>query len=65
MAAERARRADVIDGLLEADDDGEGAVTMRSAAPRLAVVRGLDPEQRYRRPAGWPDADTGQVGSRR
>lgn len=27
-AAERARRADVIDGLLEADDDGEGAVTM-------------------------------------
>ncbi|WP_328743127.1 AAA family ATPase [Streptomyces caniferus] len=28
VAAERARRADVIDGLLEADDDGEGAVTM-------------------------------------
>ncbi|GHB51031.1 DNA helicase [Streptomyces cirratus] len=28
VAAERARRADVIDGILEADDDGEGAVTM-------------------------------------
>ncbi|MER0245774.1 RNA polymerase recycling motor ATPase HelR [Streptomyces sp. HSW2009] len=28
VAAERARRADVIDGLLAADDDGEGAVTM-------------------------------------
>ncbi|MFE3548342.1 RNA polymerase recycling motor ATPase HelR [Streptomyces kronopolitis] len=28
VAAERARRADVIDGLLRADDDGEGAVTM-------------------------------------
>ncbi|MEV8533799.1 RNA polymerase recycling motor ATPase HelR [Streptomyces sp. NPDC051211] len=28
VAAERARRADVIDGLLQADDDGEGAVTM-------------------------------------
>lgn len=28
VAAERARRADVIDDLLEADDDGEGAVTM-------------------------------------
>ncbi|MEU5541475.1 RNA polymerase recycling motor ATPase HelR [Streptomyces sioyaensis] len=28
VAAERARRADVIEGLLEADDDGEGAVTM-------------------------------------
>jgi DNA helicase IV len=28
VAAERARRADVIDGLLEADHDGEGAVTM-------------------------------------
>ncbi|MFJ6793524.1 RNA polymerase recycling motor ATPase HelR [Streptomyces sp. NPDC091268] len=28
VAAERARRADVITGLLEADDDGEGAVTM-------------------------------------
>ncbi|MEU8995700.1 RNA polymerase recycling motor ATPase HelR [Streptomyces caniferus] len=28
VAAERARRADVIDGLLKADDDGEGAVTM-------------------------------------
>ncbi|MEU7060218.1 RNA polymerase recycling motor ATPase HelR [Streptomyces sp. NPDC046197] len=28
VAAERDRRAGVIDGLLEADDDGEGAVTM-------------------------------------
>ncbi|MFB7618032.1 RNA polymerase recycling motor ATPase HelR [Kitasatospora sp. NPDC056181] len=28
VAAERAGRADVISGLLEADDDGEGAVTM-------------------------------------
>ncbi|HEY5832897.1 RNA polymerase recycling motor ATPase HelR [Streptomyces sp.] len=28
VAAERARRADVIDNLLAADDDGEGAVTM-------------------------------------
>ncbi|MER0483625.1 RNA polymerase recycling motor ATPase HelR [Streptomyces sp. Edi2] len=28
VAAERARRADVIDGILAADDDGEGAVTM-------------------------------------
>ncbi|WP_130796473.1 RNA polymerase recycling motor ATPase HelR [Streptomyces otsuchiensis] len=28
VAAERARRADVIDGLLAADADGEGAVTM-------------------------------------
>ncbi|WP_103500809.1 RNA polymerase recycling motor ATPase HelR [Streptomyces sp. SM14] len=28
VAAERARRADVIDGLLEADADGESAVTM-------------------------------------
>ena len=28
VAAERARRADVIDNILEADDDGEGAVTM-------------------------------------
>lgn len=28
VAAERARRAEVIDGLLRADDDGEGAVTM-------------------------------------
>ncbi|MBP0454834.1 AAA family ATPase [Kitasatospora sp. RG8] len=28
VAAERASRADVISGLLEADDDGEGAVTM-------------------------------------
>ncbi|MFD3540118.1 RNA polymerase recycling motor ATPase HelR [Streptomyces sp. NPDC058662] len=28
VAAEHARRADVIDGLLAADDDGEGAVTM-------------------------------------
>lgn len=28
VTAERARRADVIDGLLEADADGEGAVTM-------------------------------------
>jgi superfamily I DNA/RNA helicase len=28
VTAERVRRADVIDSLLEADDDGEGAVTM-------------------------------------
>ncbi|MEV6955589.1 RNA polymerase recycling motor ATPase HelR [Streptomyces sp. NPDC051183] len=28
VAAERARRADVIDGILAADDDGDGAVTM-------------------------------------
>lgn len=28
VAAERARRADVIDGILAADEDGEGAVTM-------------------------------------
>ncbi|MFF9477736.1 RNA polymerase recycling motor ATPase HelR [Streptomyces sp. NPDC014733] len=28
VAAERARRADVIEGILRADDDGEGAVTM-------------------------------------
>ncbi|MFD4832681.1 RNA polymerase recycling motor ATPase HelR [Streptomyces uncialis] len=28
VAAERARRADVIDSLLRADDDGEGALTM-------------------------------------
>jgi hypothetical protein len=50
VAAERARRADVIDGLLEADDDGEGAVTMlrgqdlQDSLIDESALPGIDPE---------------------
>ncbi|WP_405736157.1 AAA family ATPase [Streptomyces sp. NBC_01537] len=50
VAAERARRADVIDGLLEADDDGEGAVTMlrgqdlQDSLIDESALPGTDPE---------------------
>lgn len=47
-AAERARRADVIDGLLEADDDGEGAVTM---------LRGRDLQDTLIDESGLPGAE--------
>ncbi|QES46861.1 AAA family ATPase [Streptomyces venezuelae] len=48
VAAERARRADVIDGLLEADDDGEGAVTM---------LRGRDLQDTLIDGSGLPGAE--------
>ncbi|MEV7468930.1 RNA polymerase recycling motor ATPase HelR [Streptomyces kronopolitis] len=50
VAAERARRADVIDGLLRADDDGEGAVTMlhgqdlQDTLIEESALPGADPE---------------------
>ncbi|MFE2287142.1 RNA polymerase recycling motor ATPase HelR [Streptomyces sp. NPDC059443] len=52
VAAERARRADVIDNLLDADDDGEGAVTMLrgrdlrdSLIDESAVPSGVEPDR--------------------
>ncbi|MFC9324300.1 RNA polymerase recycling motor ATPase HelR [Kitasatospora sp. NPDC057015] len=51
IAAERARMADVIDHLLEADDDGEGAVTMlrgqdlRGSLVDESVLPGADPDR--------------------
>ncbi|MER7467483.1 RNA polymerase recycling motor ATPase HelR [Streptomyces sp. NPDC097981] len=51
VAAERARMADVIDDLLQADDDGEGAVTMlrgRDLQDSLVdetVLPGADPDR--------------------
>ncbi|WP_329154075.1 AAA family ATPase [Streptomyces sp. NBC_01456] len=50
VAAERARRAVVIDGLLRAEDDGEGAVTMlhgqdlQDALIDESALPGVDPE---------------------
>ncbi|MQS15879.1 AAA family ATPase [Streptomyces kaniharaensis] len=50
VAAERARMADVIDDLLRADDDGEGAVTMlrgqdlRDSLIDETALPGTDPE---------------------
>ncbi|MGW4507741.1 RNA polymerase recycling motor ATPase HelR [Streptomyces sp. NPDC004436] len=48
LAAERARMADVIDDVLAADDDGEGAVTM---------LRGRDLQDGLVDEAALPDAD--------
>ncbi|MDT0309955.1 RNA polymerase recycling motor ATPase HelR [Streptomyces sp. DSM 44917] len=48
VAAERARMADVIDDVLAADDDGEGAVTM---------LRGQDLQERLVDEAALPAAD--------
>ncbi|MGK5556538.1 RNA polymerase recycling motor ATPase HelR [Actinomadura kijaniata] len=51
VAAERARMADVIDNLLEADDDGEGVVTMlhgqdiRDALVDEAALPGGEPDR--------------------
>ncbi|MBW1598343.1 RNA polymerase recycling motor ATPase HelR [Streptomyces sp. JJ38] len=51
VAAERERMADVIENLLEADDDGEGAVTMlhgrdlRDSLVDEAALPGVDPDR--------------------
>ncbi|WP_433854578.1 RNA polymerase recycling motor ATPase HelR [Streptomyces kronopolitis] len=50
VASERARRAEVIDGLLRAEDDGEGAVTMlhgqdlQDTLLDESALPGVDPE---------------------
>lgn len=55
VAAERARRADVISGLLEADDDGEGAVTM---------LRGQDLQDTLIDETALPAADPDRLAGR-